>query len=283
MSEATTVSATAPETLEGWYALHQIFSIDRRALSSSLDSRDREARRGGDSTNGATTQHEGWSTCVELIGSAADLMLIHFRPTLDEIGQAQRALARSPIAASLILKYSFLSVTEAGLYHLSAELARAATARGGSVGDVVYREEAARRADAERSNPHVQRRLFPPLPEGMDYVSFYPMSKRRGVGQNWYGLSLEERSRLMQTHGMTGRRYAGRVIQIITGAIGLDAWEWGVTLFGKDPIDFKKLVTDMRFDEVSATYADFGDFYVGRVAREADVSSVVETIAYGRP
>jgi len=283
MSDATTFSATAPETLEGWYALHQIFSIDRRALTSSLDPQDHAARRGGDSTNGAETQHGGWSTCVELIGSAADLMLIHFRPTLDEIGQAQRALARSPIAGSLILKYSFLSVTEAGLYHLSAELAQAATTRGGAVGDAGYREEAARRVEAERSNPHVQRRLFPTMPDGMEYVCFYPMSKRRAVGQNWYAQTLEERSRLMQTHGMTGRRYAGRVIQIITGAIGLDAWEWGVTLFGKDPLDFKKLVTDMRFDEVSANYADFGDFYVGRIARESDLSAVVETIAYGRP
>jgi chlorite dismutase len=90
------------------------------------------------------------------------------------------------------------------------------------------------------------------------------MSKRRQAGQNWYTLSLEERSRLMQSHGMTGRRYAGRVQQVITGAIGLDAWEWGVTLFAKDPLDFKKLVTDMRFDEVSAKYAEFGEFFVGK-------------------
>ena len=99
----------------------------------------------------------------------------------------------------------------------------------------------------------------------MPYVCFYPMSKRRGESQNWYTLSLDERSRLMQAHGLTGRRYAGKVQQVITGAIGLDAWEWGVTLFAKDPLDFKKLVTDMRFDEVSAKYAEFGDFYVGKV------------------
>jgi chlorite dismutase len=283
MSEAPTNSAAAPETLEGWYALHQIFSIDRRALASSLDPRDPEARRGVESTSGAPAPHEGWSICVELIGSAADVMVIHFRPTLDEIGQAQRTLARSPISGFLSRKYTFLSVTEAGLYHLSAELAKTATARGGSVGDAAYREEAARRVEAGRSNPHVQRRLFPAIPDGMDYVCFYPMSKRRTVGQNWYALSLDERSRLMHTHGTTGRRYAGRVMQIITGAIGLDAWEWGVTLFGKDPIDFKKLVTDMRFDEVSAHYAEFGDFYVGRIARGSDLSSVVETIAFGRP
>jgi chlorite dismutase len=91
------------------------------------------------------------------------------------------------------------------------------------------------------------------------------MSKRRNVDQNWYTLSLEERSRLMHAHGLTGRRYAGRVQQIITGAIGFENWEWGVTLFAKDPMTFKKLVTDMRFDEVSAKYAEFGEFYVGKV------------------
>jgi chlorite dismutase len=91
------------------------------------------------------------------------------------------------------------------------------------------------------------------------------MSKRRDAGQNWYELSLGERSRLMHSHGLTGRRYAGRVQQVISGAIGLDAWEWGVTLFAHDPLDFKKLVTDMRFDEVSARYVLFGDFYLGRL------------------
>jgi len=112
---------------------------------------------------------------------------------------------------------------------------------------------------------HVKRRLYPqPVPD-MPYVCFYPMSKRREPGQNWYSLPLEERSRLMHAHGLTGRKYAGRIQQIITGAIGLDAWEWGVTLFARDPLDFKRLVTEMRFDEVSAKYAEFGDFYVGRI------------------
>jgi hydrogen peroxide-dependent heme synthase len=99
-------------------------------------------------------------------------------------------------------------------------------------------------------------------------VCFYPMSKRRNESQNWYTLSLDERSRLMQAHGLTGRRYAGKVQQVISGAIGLDAWEWGVTLFAKDALEFKKLVTDMRFDEVSAKYADFGNFYVGKIVAD---------------
>ena len=109
------------------------------------------------------------------------------------------------------------------------------------------------------------------------------MSKRRAPGQNWYALTLAERSRLMQAHGKTGRRYAGRVLQIITGAIGFDAWEWGVTLFAKDPIDFKKLVTDMRFDEVSAKYAEFGEFLrrascVARAPAVPYLSASIETL-----
>src|SRR5688500_487234 len=85
-----------------------------------------------------------------------------------------------------------------------------------------------------------------------------------------YAQTLAERSRLRMAHGLTGRRYAGKVMQVITGAIGLSAWEWGVTLFAKDPLEFKRLVTDMRFDEVSANYADFGEFYVGRLTSPAE-------------
>jgi peroxiredoxin len=173
--------------------------------------------------------------------------------------------------------YSFLSVTEAGLYHLTAQLARDAAQRGGAVGDETYVAELARRAAAERGSAHVNRRLYPPIPHGMAYVCFYPMTKRRDAGQNWYTLSLDERSRLMQTHGLTGRRYAGRVVQIISGAIGFDAWEWGVTLFANDPLDFKKLVTEMRFDEVSAKYAEFGEFFVGKLSSWAELHTLVET------
>ena len=147
---------------------------------------------------------------------------------------------------------------------------RDAAGRGGSVGDEEYARRLAERSAAERDSAHVRRRLYPELPAGMPYVCFYPMSKRRSAGQNWYALTLDERSRLMYSHGLTGRRYAGKVQQVISGAIGLDAWEWGVTLFARDPLDFKKLVTDMRFDEVSAKYAEFGEFYVGKAGAPDD-------------
>lgn len=269
--------AHPPETLEGWYALHQIFSVDPRNSSAGDNQPSASARR-AEPTRESQKPDSGWSAFARLIGSEADLMAVHFRPTLDDIGAAQRSVTRLSVAPRLRLRYSFLSVTEAGLYHLTAQLAREAAERGGTVGDEAYTGELSKRIAEERDNPYVQKRLYPALPDSMPYVSFYPMSKRRAPGQNWYTLGLEERSRLMHAHGATGRRYAGRVLQIITGAIGFDAWEWGVTLFAKDPLDFKKLVTEMRFDEASAHYADFGDFYVGRLVPESELERAFETI-----
>ena len=262
--------AHPPETVEGWYVLHQLFRVDRALLRESGeaaalldDGRQRlEALR--------APAEGGWTALFDVIGSEADVMVLHFRPTLDAIGEAQRQLRDSAASTVLDPLYTFLSVTEAGLYHVTAELARAAAARGGAVGDDQYRAELAERVRAEQASAHARRRLYPPLPAELPYVCFYPMSKRRAVGQNWYALTLDERSRLMQTHGTTGRRYAGRVQQVISGAIGFDAWEWGVTLFAKDPLDFKRIVTDMRFDEVSAQYAEFGEFFVGKAVEPAE-------------
>jgi chlorite dismutase len=260
-----TVKAHPPETTEGWYAFHQILAWNPAARRTVTAAAKEDALR-----ELSTPVADGWTAVVPLIGSRADVMLIHFRATLDEIGVAQRAVAKLELFDALTTVYTFLSVTEAGLYHASAQLAADAVERGGTVGDDVYKAAMAARVDAERKSAHVHKRLYPRQPDDMPYTCFYPMSKRRAVGQNWYALSLEERSRLMMTHGMTGRGYAGRVSQVITGAIGLDAWEWGVTLFAGDPLSFKKIVTDMRFDEVSASYAEFGEFFVGRTAAVSD-------------
>ena len=271
-------SAHPPETAEGWYALHQIFSIDRRALRALAPTERTALRESASKGLGALTatvaagdaRRGGWSALVSLIGSAGDVMLIHFRESLDELGEAQAKIASEPLSDFLIPRYAFLSVTEAGFYHISAEAERAVVDAGGRVGDASYTSRVADRVSAELASPHVQRRLYPTIPPDMPYVCFYPMSKRREVQQNWYALTLAERSRLMMAHGLTGRRYAGKVVQVITGAIGLSAWEWGVTLFAKDPLEFKRLVTDMRFDEVSANYADFGEFYVGRLTAASE-------------
>jgi hydrogen peroxide-dependent heme synthase len=177
-------------------------------------------------------------------------------------GGPAAAVKRSPLGVRLRLAYDYLSVTEAGLYHATAEVAREREPRSAG-----YEEELAIRAEEELASPHVRTRLYPVVPEEMRYVSFYPMSKRRIEGQNWYTLPIEERNRLMREHGLTGRRYGGRVFQVITGSVGLDDWEWGVTLFSRDPLEFKRIVTEMRYDEASSVYSEFGEFYTGiRVA-----------------
>jgi hydrogen peroxide-dependent heme synthase len=109
---------------------------------------------------------------------------------------------------------------------------------------------------------YINERLYPVLPDHRA-ICFYPMNKRRQGEDNWYSLDFESRKALMSGHLVTGRKYTGKVKQLVTGSIGLDAWEWVVTLFGDDPYHFKKIVYEMRYDEVSARYADFGDFLIG--------------------
>jgi peroxiredoxin len=265
-------AAYPAETVEGWFALHQMFAYDRPALRTMDEERFAGAVRSARAALDAlTTPAEGgWSAVVPLVASRADVMLVHLRPSIDDLTVVQSHLDCLALFDAMKLQYSFLSVTEVGMYHVAARAVRDARERGGTVGDDAFREQLAARIEKERGAEHVQRRLFPTPPEEMPYVSFYPMSKRRVAGQNWYTLPVEERSRMMVAHGLTGRRYAGRIMQIVTGAIGLDAWEWGVTLFARDPLDFKKIVTEMRFDEASANYADFGEFYVGKRTSAAE-------------
>jgi hydrogen peroxide-dependent heme synthase len=121
-------------------------------------------------------------------------------------------------------------------------------------------------------NPEIRARLYPILPKAK-YVCFYPMDKRRQGNDNWYMLPMDERRKMMRSHGMIGRQYAGKVKQIITGSVGFDDYEWGVTLFSDDVLQFKKLVYEMRFDEVSARYGEFGTFFVGNLLNEDKVFS----------
>jgi chlorite dismutase len=118
-------------------------------------------------------------------------------------------------------------------------------------------------AAAERGSAHVRSRLYPEPPADMRYISFYPMSKRRTHPDNWYALPVAERNRMMREHGLSGRRFAGRIFQVITGAVGFDEWEWGVTLFAREPLDIKRVVTELRYDDASAKYGEFGEFFMG--------------------
>jgi hydrogen peroxide-dependent heme synthase len=246
-------SAQPPVTLEGWYASHQAFTIQRQALRTHPRAALGAARAtAGEVLAAACVPADGgWSVVVRLVGSLANVLFVHFRPSLESLATVEEDVARLALLECFQPAFAFLSVTEVGLYHLPSAPAD--------------ERDHAERLRAERESEHTQRRLYPVLPTDMPFVSFYPTSKKRDAGQNWYTLPLKERSDLMRNHGLTGRRHAGQVRQIITGAIGFDRWEWGVTLFAADPLALKRVVTDMRYDETSARYADFGDFFVGRV------------------
>jgi chlorite dismutase len=252
--------ALPPATLEGWFSLHQAFAIDHVALRARSpeerscmveDARQLAAELAAPPTG-------GWSAVFTLAGGGADVMFVHFRPSIDDLAGVQARVRQSRIGDLLRLNYDYLAVTEAGLYHATAEVAREHEPH-----TPAYQQALSELAAAEAASPHIRTRLYPRPPEDMRYLSFYPMSKRRTHPDNWYVLDVEERSRLMRDHGMTGRRYANRVFQVISGSVGLDDWEWGVTLFARDPLEFKRIVTEMRYDEASARYGEFGRFFTG--------------------
>jgi chlorite dismutase len=206
------------------------------------------------------------SAVFSLLGHKGDLLFVHLRRSFEELNQAQVAVGRLALSEYLEPVHSYLSVIELGLYESTSKTYAALAAKGIQPHTEEWQKEIA--ATLERSRQAMAPRLWPEIPSAK-YICFYPMDRRRGESKNWYQESMAERQRMMSEHGAIGRRYAGEVRQIITGSIGFDDWEWGVDLFAEDPLVFKKLIYEMRFDEVSAVYALFGTFYVGlRVAAD---------------
>jgi len=203
---------------------------------------------------------DGQSAVYSLLGHKGDVMFVHFRRSFDELNQAELQLAQLRLSDYLEPTTSYLSVIELGLYESTIKAYRELNDRGIEPHSEEWKREI--NAVLSRQKEAMNPRLFPELPK-QRYISFYPMDRRRGEDKNWYTLPIEERARQMNEHGLVGRRYAGEVKQIITGSIGVDDWEWGVDLFADDPLVFKKLIYEMRFDEVSAIYAQFGHFYLG--------------------
>lgn len=255
-----------PATLEGWYVLHQLFRLDwpgvKRWSSEEAASAGREL---AELLNGwADPAGGGWSASYRVVGGQSDFLLLHFRSDLEGLGTAERALQRTSVGDHLLPISDYLSVVELGLYGLTAEVAERFRERDENPSPEAWRKAVEAELETQRELAYVRRRLQPTQPEDMPYLCFYPMDKRRSPGQNWYTLPLGERSEMMHEHGNIGRRFADRISQVISGSIGLDDWEWAVTLFGRDPLDFKSVVTEMRYDRASAVFADFGPFVVGR-------------------
>jgi chlorite dismutase len=202
----------------------------------------------------------GKSALFSMLGHKGDLLLVHFRDSLDELNAAELRLSRLDISSLLEPTSSYVSVVELGLYESTVKLYRSLVAAGAQPHSQEWND--AVQEVIQRQREAMRPRLFPRIP-GTRYICFYPMDRKRSEEKNWYTLPIEERQRQMEEHGSVGRRYAGQVQQIISGSIGFDDWEWGVDLFSDDPLIFKKLIYEMRFDEVSAVYALFGTFYIG--------------------
>jgi len=273
-----------PLVLDGWFVLHQFFRLDPAQDGSAVESasgtepahpsmspaperiasRPADAAEFGELLRGwEELGDEGWSGVYRIVGGGADYMVMHFRSSLEALGEAEKAVQHSALGRDLIPTDDYLSVVELGMYGMTDTMVKEAQAGGMEPGSAEWDALVEERLAEEKAKRYVQARLQPRQPEGMSYVCFYPMDKRRNVGQNWYTLPLSERAALMAEHGQTGRRYAGRISQIISGSVGFDDWEWAVTLFAGNPLDFKALVTEMRYDPVSALYAEFGSFWVG--------------------
>src|SRR3954462_4246450 len=267
MSTARTArpeTASLPEvplTIEGYGILHQMMKI-RWAAWRNVEARQR--REIVDEASVVLSKMEqnqnGQSAVFSLLGHKGDLMLVHFRESFDALNQAELQLARTRLNDYLEPASSYLSVIELGLYESTVKTYRTLAERGIEPHSAEWKQAIEETLSRQREAMHA--RLFPSIPPNR-YVCFYPMDRRRGEDKNWYTLPIEERQRQMNEHGLIGRRYAGEVKQIISGSIGFDDWEWGVTLFAEEPLVFKKLIYEMRFDEVSAVYALFGHFYVG--------------------
>lgn len=263
---------SVPETLEGWSLLHQMFRL-RWDLLRGLAPDDRAAIASEATTALAAPEGRGHTAFVQLLGHKGDLMLVHFRPTFDDLSAVQLALGRCHLSDLLDPTTSYVSVVELGMYEMTAKIHQQLAARGLASGtdefERAFDEEMARQRD------RVSSRLFVGVPPRR-YVCFYPMDKRRGEIKNWYTVPFEKRAAMMREHGMVGRHYSGRVEQIISGSIGFDDWEWGVDLFADDPVVFKKLIYEMRFDEASADYGEFGPFYVGLQFAPAEFATLLE-------
>lgn len=267
-------SPAVPLTLEGSFILHQMFrvrwpawkaatSVEQKRAVEETEALLEETEKGG----------EEQSAVFSMLGHKGDLMMLHFRRTLDGLNNAELGVANLNLSEFLEQTTSYLSVVELGLYEVSVRFYASLKEKGIQPGTPDWNQ--AVEGELGKQRKAAAPRLWPEIPQRR-YVCFYPMNKLRGEEKNWYQAPITARQRMMREHGVIGRRYAGQVTQIISGSIGFDDWEWGVDLFADDPLVFKKLVYEMRFDEASAVYAQFGAFYVGLRFPPAKLGTLLE-------
>lgn len=258
----TPVTPLVPK--EGWHVMHLFYHVDHTAWSLLGEDEKRMAKtRLTELVQEIRANQDTHLLTFAIATPKADIGFMLLTPDLHQATFFEKQLTLSLGPDILSPVYSYLSQTERSEYTTSREQYAAETL----VAEKAMTEgtpefEAALKEFDDRMDHYLKHRLYPVLPD-WPVVCFYPMSKRRSGGDNWYSLDYEARRKLMAGHARVGRTYSGRILQLITGSTGLDEYEWGVTLLAKDTIDVKAIVYEMRFDEVSARYADFGDFYIG--------------------
>ena len=264
-----------PLTVEGASVLHQMMRFRWPAWRElAPEKRSAILQEAALALSGMEQPSNGSQSAIySMLGHKGDLLLVHFRRNFEELNQAQLVLARLRLSDYLEPTTSYVSMIELGLYESTSDTYKGLMAKGIKPHSEEWKREV--EGVLERHRKAMAPRLWPEIPAAK-YLCFYPMDRRRGELKNWYQETMSDRQRMMKEHGLVGRRYAGEVRQIITGSIGFDDWEWGVDLFADDPLVFKKLIYEMRFDEVSAVYALFGTFYIGLRVPAAGLAEILK-------
>jgi chlorite dismutase len=249
---------------EGWHVMHLFYHVDHAQWALYSDEEKRQAKiRLTELVQEIRATPDTHLLIFSIATPKADLGFMLLTPDLQMANSFEKQLSLSLGPEILSPTYSYLSQTESSEYTTTRQQYAADTLvleKGYIEGSDEY--NAALQEFDERMAHYLKHRLYPVLPD-WPVICFYPMSKRRNGGDNWYALDYETRRKLMAGHAKVGRTYSGRILQLITGSTGLDEFEWGVTLLAKDTIDIKSIVYEMRFDEVTARYGEFGDFYIG--------------------
>ena len=249
---------------EGWHVMHLFYHVDHAQWALYSDEEQRQAKtRLTELVQEIRATPDTHLLIFSVATPKADLGFMLLTPDLQVANIFEKQLSLSLGPEILSPTYSYLSQTEGSEYTTTREQYSAETLigeKGLTEGTPEF--EAALKEFDERMAHYLKHRLYPVRPD-WPVICFYPMSKRRNGGDNWYALDFEARKKLMAGHARVGRTYSGRILQLITGSTGLDEYEWGVTLLAKDTIDVKSIVYEMRFDEVTARFGEFGDFYIG--------------------
>jgi len=251
------------ETLEGWWILHRMFAFDRRRWAAvPAAEQTRIAREAADALVPLSNADESDLGVAQMLGHKADVMFTHYARTFEGLAVAQTVLDRCELSDYFEPRDSYVSVLELGLYDATAKIHAALKERALKPYSDEWNDAFDEMLSEQTNQPRNAGRLWARIPQRR-HVCFYPMDKKREGADNWYMLPFEQRAKLMHEHGKIGRLFHRLVTQVISGSVGYDDYEWGVDLYADDPLVFKKLIYEMRFDEASARYAAFGPFFTG--------------------